>query len=96
MLYRDIRLLLDPPADIAPLPLTDRRVGRTIESGHGRALERRTGRLDRSHGYLDWPGLAQVFRLERTWREQGIAQRALHDGIMSLAPADADPARTPA
>lgn len=44
-------------------------------------------------GYLDWPGVAQVFRLERTWREHGKRHRALHDGITSLTPERADPAR---
>ena len=27
-----------------------------------------------------------MFRLERTWREQGVTTRALHDGITSLPP----------
>ena len=44
-------------------------------------------------GYLDWPGAAQVFRLERTWREHGQAKRTLRYGITSLAPAQADAAR---
>ena len=44
-------------------------------------------------GYGDWPGLAQVVRLERTWRERGAAKRARHYAITSLPPATADPAR---
>lgn len=93
-LYRDIALLFDPPADAAALPLLDRRVTQTRERGHGRTDERRT--LSASTdltGYLDWPDVAQVFRLERTWQERGIPHRALRYGITSLGPADADPAR---
>ena len=43
--------------------------------------------------YLDWPGVAQVFRLERTWREHGHTKRALHYGITSLRPAVGSPER---
>lgn len=93
-LYRDIQLLFDPPPAVTTLPLIDRRVARTVETGHGRSLEIREliASTDLS-GYLDWPGARQVFRLERTWREHGKAKRALHYGITSLAPQEADPAR---
>lgn len=43
--------------------------------------------------YLDWPGVAQVFRLERTWRERGQAKRVVRYGITSLSPAQADAVR---
>jgi predicted transposase YbfD/YdcC len=91
-LYRDIQLLFDPPG--AAARLSDGRVARTIESGHGRRMERReliasTDLTD----YLDWPGAQQVFRLERTWREHGQAKRACHYGVTSLSPAVADAAR---
>jgi len=64
---------------------------RTVETGHGhrddtRALVASTDLND----YLDWPGVAQVFRLERTWRAQGRGKRAVHYGITSLPPAIAD------
>ena len=42
------------------------------------------------NAYLDWPGVGQGFRLERTWRERGKAKRARHYGITSLAPGAAD------
>lgn len=91
-LYRDIQLLFDPPGTSACL--TDGRVARSVECGHGRSMERReliasTDLTD----YLDWPGARQVFRLERTWREHGQPKRALHYGVTSLSPAAADPAR---
>jgi predicted transposase YbfD/YdcC len=93
-LYRDIELLFDPPPAVAALPLLDRRATRTVETGHGRQGEVReviasTDLVD----YLDWPGHAQVFRVERSWQEHGHRKRARHYGITSLAPALADPAR---
>jgi len=94
-LHHDLALLFDPPADLsAPLPLLDRREAVTVERGHGRTHDRRhliasTDLTD----YLDWPGLAQVFRLERTWRAGGTWHRHLHYGITSLPPAVADAAR---
>ena len=93
-LYRDLALLFDPPPAFPAAPLTDRRVAHTVESGHGRSLERRelTASTD-VNGYLDWTGVQQVFRLERTWREHGKAKRALHYGITSLRPDVADAAR---
>ncbi len=91
-LYRDIQLLFEPSSPA--LPLLDRRVAHTLETGHGRSRERReliasTDLTD----YLDWPGARQVFRLERTWREREQTKRALHYGITSLAPDRADAAR---
>jgi len=94
-LHHDLALLFDPPADLpAPLPLLDRREAGTVEKGHGRTHDRRhlVASTDLT-GYLDWPGIAQVFRLERTWREGGTWHRHLHYGITSLPPAVADAAR---
>ncbi len=93
-LFHDIALLFDPPADVAALPLVDRRTARTLNRGHGRTDERRhlMASTDLT-AYLDWPGLAQVFRLERTWRAGGTSHHARHYGITSLGPAQADPAR---
>ena len=94
-LYHDIALLFDPPADLpAPLPLLDRREAATLEQGHGRADDRRhlVASTDLV-GYCDWPGLAQVFRLERTWRAGGTPHRQVTYGITSLPPAVAGAAR---
>lgn len=87
-LAHDITLLFDPLADVAALPLQDCRLAHTVETGHGRTPERREllASTDLT-GYLDWPGVQQVFRLERTWREHGEAKRTLRYGITSL-PAD--------
>jgi hypothetical protein len=87
-------LLFDPPADVAPLPFLDRREVCTTDRGHGRREEVRhlVASTDLST-YLDWPGLAQVFRLERTWRERGTGKRVLHYGITSLSPQAGPPER---
>lgn len=93
-LRADLALLFDPPPGVAALPLTDRRETVTLERGHGRTHDRRhlVASTDLNH-YLDWPGVAQVFRLERTWRERGQDKRALHYGLTSLPPDHADAAR---
>jgi predicted transposase YbfD/YdcC len=93
-LYGDIELLFDPPAAGTPLPLLDRRAVSTTDRGHGRREEVRTlvASTDLST-YLDWPGLAQVFRLERTWCERGTAKRVVHYGITSLSPQTGPPER---
>jgi predicted transposase YbfD/YdcC len=90
-LHDDIRLLFDPPA---AAPLTDHRVAHTLETGHGRSMERRDLVASTDlNDYLDWPGAQQVFRVERTWREHGQAKRTVRYGITSLAPEQADAAR---
>ena len=93
-LHAAIRLLFDPPADLDPFPLLDRREASTLDRGHGRADDRRclVASTDLT-AYLDWPGVRQVFRVERTWREHGRDHRALHYGITSLPPDQADAAR---
>jgi predicted transposase YbfD/YdcC len=93
-LYDDIQLLFDPPADVATLPLQDHRRARTMDTGHGRTLEvRQLVASTDLNDYLAWPGVAQVFRVERTWREHGEVKRTRRYGITSLAPAAADAGR---
>ncbi len=91
-LYDDIRLLFEPTFDCPPLD--DRREAVTVDRGHGRQND--TRRLIASTdltGYSDWPGLAQVFRLERTWHEVKTTKREVHYGITSLPPEIASAAR---
>jgi predicted transposase YbfD/YdcC len=93
-LYRAIQFLFDPPAAFVADPLTDRRVASTLEYGHGRQRERRELIASTDLiAYLTWPGLAQVFRVERTWMEHDRPKHAVHDGITSLTSAHADAAR---
>jgi predicted transposase YbfD/YdcC len=91
-LYRDIALLFDPPATVLTRSLTDRRMTETMDYGHGRTLERRrlVATTDLAT-YLDWPGHAQVLRIERTWREHESAKRAISYAITSLTTEQADP-----
>jgi hypothetical protein len=78
-LYNDIRLLFDPPPSLAALPLLDQREAQTPDRGHGRQDEGRplVAATD-LNAYAAWPGLAQVFRLRRTWREHGASTQAVH------------------
>jgi predicted transposase YbfD/YdcC len=93
-LYGDLALLFDPPPSVPAAPLDDRREATTLERGHGRTHDRRhlVASTDLSR-HLDWPDVAQVFRLERTWRVRGQPKRQVHYGLTSLPPACADPAR---
>lgn len=81
------RLFDAAPGTPPPPPLLDRRAARTVECGHGRTDEVRhlVASTDLT-GYLDWPGAAQVFRVERTWRERGRAKRQVRYGLTSLPP----------
>jgi predicted transposase YbfD/YdcC len=93
-LYDDIRLLFDPPPSLASLPLLDQREARTVDRGHGRQDDvRHLVASTDLNGYVDWPGLAQVFRLTRTWREHGQSKQAVHYGITSLRPEAGPPQR---
>ncbi|MBX3440349.1 MAG: ISAs1 family transposase, partial [Planctomycetaceae bacterium] len=93
-LFADIQLLFDPPPDLRTLPLHDCRRAETIESGHGRTQDRRilTVSTDLA-GYLDWPGHAQVLRIERTWIAHQHHHRSLSYAITSLPPDRADAAQ---
>jgi predicted transposase YbfD/YdcC len=84
-LLADVRLLFDPPK--ATVPLIDRREAQTVDQGHGRYDDTRhlSASTDLTD-YLDWPGLAQVFRLERTWHDKKGAHRTIRYGITSLSP----------
>ena len=46
-------------------------------------------------GYIDWPGLQQVFRLERlaTYKKSGKRRHEIVYGVTSLSSAAANPAR---
>ena len=72
-------------------------------AGKRRARPSSPSRWRRWHGHLvestdltaslDWPGLQQVFRLERTWREHGVTTQAVLYGSTSLTPYTGAPAR---
>jgi predicted transposase YbfD/YdcC len=97
-LHRAISRLFDAtPGAPPPPPLLDRREARTVERGHGRQDEVRhlIASTDLA-GYLDWPGAAQVVRVERAWREKGRRKRQVRYGVTSLPPEAGTAARLPA
>jgi len=91
-LLADIRLLFEPLP--GSLPLLDRRETTQHARGHGRTQEERhlVASTDLTD-YLDWPGVAQVFRLRRTWSEKGQRKEVVQYGLTSLAPQIAPPER---
>jgi predicted transposase YbfD/YdcC len=93
-LHADLALLCDPPAAAPAAPRSDRREVVTVDQGHGRRLDRRhlVASTNLNH-YLDRPGVAQVFRLERTCRERGRPKRQVRYGLTSLPPTHAAAAR---
>jgi predicted transposase YbfD/YdcC len=97
-LRADIAELFEPSMPLSKgfnIGPTDFRRAQTVGTGHGR-IETRTLMASSLLGDLhDWPGLAQVFRLERTARlvAQGITRHEVVYGITSLPPRAAPPAR---
>lgn len=94
--HEAIRRLFDPPAATDPLPLPGtrwvRRETRASENGHARQDDtRHLVASTELTGSLDWPGVAPVFRLERTWREHGRTKREVRYGLTSLPPAVGTP-----
>lgn len=57
---------------------------RTVEKGHGRIEERVIRVSSELQGYSDWPYLAQVFELTRTWTYKGKTKTQVRYGITSL------------
>jgi predicted transposase YbfD/YdcC len=72
-----------------------RTVAKTVDGGHGRIEERRLETSDVLVGYSDWPGLAQVFQLERQVisKKTGEVREEVVCGVTSLAPERADATR---
>lgn len=67
----------------------------SVDAGHGRIERRQLVASTALADYLRWPGLQQVFRLERTVTSKKTGQQR-HEvvyGITSLAPAKADAVR---
>jgi predicted transposase YbfD/YdcC len=67
----------------------------TVEKGHGRRETRTITVSSLLHGYSDWPGLAQVFKLERQRVEvrRGKATTEVVYGLTSLRRDEASPQR---
>ena len=71
------------------------RTARQVTKGHGRREVRQITVSTELNGYSDWPGLQQVFRLEREriTSKSGKHEREIAYGLTSLTPAEASPAR---
>lgn len=80
---------------LPPIVGETRTVAETVDDGHGRIAQRRLHTSDVLVGSSDWPGLAQVFALERQVivkktgevREEGVV------GVTRLPPEPAAAAR---
>jgi predicted transposase YbfD/YdcC len=83
-LQHDIRLLFqEPPAQAEPMTACE-----TVDHGHGRLEERRLIASTALVGYSDWPGLAQVFQVERrvAIKKSGVQRDEVVYGVTSLSP----------
>lgn len=67
----------------------------TVDSGHGRREQRRLTASSALVGDRDWPGLAQVFPLERgvILKKSGAQRHDIVSGVTSLGPDQAGPER---
>ena len=65
----------------------EKRLTKTVAKGHGRIEKRQLTCMNDETGFLDWPGVEQVFQLERNMidcRTGAIGQEVRY-GIISLA-----------
>lgn len=92
-LLRQVELVFAEPPQDDPQPMVE-----TINRGHGRFEQRRLTLSRALRGYSDWPGLDQVFRLERQTllTTTGEVRAEIVHGVTSLAPMHAEPTATDA
>jgi predicted transposase YbfD/YdcC len=64
---------------------------RTVEKGHGRIETRRLVVSRECAAHLNWPGAAQLCRIERTRERAGTTSHEIAYAITSLSPEQADP-----
>jgi predicted transposase YbfD/YdcC len=99
-LYDDIQRLFaaDQPRPGFGKITTDFRSASQVNAGHGRLEKRSIQTSAMLNDYLDWPGVAQVYRLERQfeWRRRGRiykSSREIEFGLTSLSREQASPAQ---
>lgn len=90
-----VRLFAPEPVvkGFSPASHDDFRTAQTIEKGHGRIERRRITVSDALKGYLDWPGVEQVFQLERHFTRL-TDSKVMHEvvyGVTSLTVQQATP-----
>lgn len=88
-LQHDIELVFQEPHQMAKTMA----IAETVDSGHGRIEQRRLTASSALVGYSDWPGLAQVFQLERgvTLKTREGQRHEVVYGVTSLGPEQAGP-----
>lgn len=89
-LYEDIEFLFEPP-----LPLLKGEswpTAETFDAGHGRIERRRLQTSTMLNEYVNWPGVEQVFQLERqvTNKKTGEVTTQTVYGVTSLSEEEAD------
>lgn len=84
LLFRDVDTLEEPMV-----------AAETVDVGHGRIEQRRLTSSTALVGYHDWPGLAQVFQIERhvTMKASRVQRSDVVYGVTSLRPEQAGPER---
>lgn len=86
-MYQDLEVLFASPS-VRPgwsAPPTDFRSASSLEKGHGRKEKRRITVSSLLSSYSKWPGLSQVFRLERERTDAlGETRREVVYGLTSL------------
>lgn len=99
-LYQDIERLFtsDKPKPGFGKISTDFLQAETVNKGHGRIEKRHIQTSAMLNDYVDWPGLGQVYRLERrfSWMRQGKVIKTSQEveyGITSLTREKASPKR---
>jgi predicted transposase YbfD/YdcC len=88
-LHQEIDLVFQDPTGLAETMTASE----TVDSGHGRIEQRRLTTSTALLGYSDWPGLAQVFQVERsvTLKKSGMQRHEVVSGVTSLGPERAGP-----
>jgi predicted transposase YbfD/YdcC len=89
-LKADVEQFFVPPRDVPgwKAPVMPQEQACSIQAGHGRIEKRILTVIPDEAGYLDWPGAAQVFKLERTVTQettQKTTQETVY-GLTSLPP----------
>lgn len=89
-LLADVQRFFQPPQRCAgyALPELPRTVAESTSKGHGRVEKRRLTLMIDEYQFLNWPGVQQVFRLERYVKQvrTGVESTEVVYGITSCAP----------
>lgn len=88
-LLDDVKTVFDGPFS----HMLDKESAETVDIGHGRIEERSLTSSSALVGYSDWPGLKQVFCVQRTTilKKTGEKRGDIVYGITSLSPEEAGP-----